>query len=274
MRKFLVIILLYSLSLSAGCKKSETPATVTAEKPTAAVAVEPVQYKEAREILGQDFISPEEVELGMARSGGIASYGLDIELFHRTLPPEEVVKWCKANDYMLVAGPPLPVSFSEIRGLHPEFNFGKGMGYWYEGMEFDYKDTVKPGWLMLRKGPVPNSNGYNWHKQQKLLSEVERVPNLPEVAWGITIYHHVRRVYLLSDTYVRTSSIGPDGWPVVIGQFKDDSMAVLKWNPDDPEPNSANPDKPLTVPGIYFGIAAARKMDLQSLPAPVKGNKV
>jgi len=175
-------------------------------------------------ILGDDFLSPEDV---------VAAYGRtysdeQMKHFTETLPDFETLIWFRANGYMLVATPPTEMNLLQVRDLDNKLFYSKTEG-WYadERHEFSRKVVVKAGeWLAIRKEPCPNSRSKNWAEQTVLLQDVEQVPNAPEVSYAVTAYYKVRGVYLLRGVYVRTSSVDADGDRVIVGHFGDDGLYV------------------------------------------------
>jgi len=185
-------------------------------------------YTLAQSVLGTDFITPEEI----AKARGVVYSPEQIESLGNTIPPEDTLRWCRDNGFMLVAGPPRPMSLLEIRDLKNEYLYSKTGGWYSNDKEkFSRDDKATTKWLKLRKGPVPNSTSKNWSEQQSLLSEVEYVPNAAEATWGVTSYKAVRGVYLLPNVYVRTSSLVSDGNRVYVGFFDAEGLRVhLHWD--------------------------------------------
>lgn len=186
----------------------------------------PSGYDLARAILEQDFISPEEI----AEARKITYSDAVLKYFAETLPSEEVLRWLRDNGFALVAGTPSPMSLLEIRGLNAQLFYSKSGGWYVENkLKFPREDKVNAEWLMFRKTTIPNSTSKTWDEQQKLLSELEYVPNAPEMAWGITTYKEVRDIYLLPDIYARTSSLDSDGRRVHVGHFDSDGLHVYYY---------------------------------------------
>lgn len=185
-----------------------------------------MSYNDVRAILGNDFISPEEI--AEVRK---LTYGDDLlRHFAETLPSEEVLQWLRDNGFVLIAGTPSPMSLLEARNLNVQLFYTKSGG-WYEEpkQKFSRDDKVTAEWLMLRKGIVPNSTRKTWDEQQELLSEVEYVPNAPEATWGITTFKEVRNVWLLPDIYARTSSVDSDGYRVRVGGSAGGGVRVVSY---------------------------------------------
>lgn len=180
-------------------------------------------YDLVRNILGKDFISPEEIAI--ARK---LTYDDDVlRHFAETLPSEEVLQWLRDNGFTLIAGPPSPMSLLEVRNLNAQLFYTKSGG-WYEKPkeEFSRNDKVVTEWLMLRKGIVPNSTSKTWEERQGLLTDVEYVPNVAEMTWGETTYKEVRKTWLFPNIYARTSSVGSDGYRVYVGYSADGGVGV------------------------------------------------
>lgn len=170
-------------------------------------------YALAQSILGIDFITPEEVT--KARPS-IVYTAEQITALVGSLPSEDVLKWCKENDYAVMPAPPNPMSVFDVREiLSVNFNLNT------RGLRADTGSTHEKktsfGWLMLKKTPVANSTSITWNEQNKLLSKLEGVPNAAEMSWFITTYFEVRGVRLLEMVYVRTSSTGSGGGHIYIG---------------------------------------------------------
>jgi hypothetical protein len=181
----------------------------------------------AREILGDDFISPQEI----AAARGLTYSEEQIAELQRTLPDRETLEWLKRNGYMLVAGSPSEMSLLDVRELNRNYFRSKEGGWYNESREaFARNDKVTCRWLMLRKGIVPNSTSKTWGEQQKLLTDLELTPNVAEEVWGMTTYKAVRGVYLLGNVYARTSSVDSGGYHVSVGGFDGDGLNVTYWS--------------------------------------------
>ncbi len=184
-------------------------------------------YALVREILGNDFISPEEI----VTARGLTYSAEQLAELESTLPDRETLEWLRRNDFMLVAGSPREMSLLDIRELERRYFYSREGG-WYnnESEKFARNDKVTCRWLMLRKGIVPNSTSKTWDEQEKLLSDLEAVPNAAEQVWGMTVYKAVRGVYLLGSVYARTSSVDSDGNRVDVGDFDGYGLCVDSRN--------------------------------------------
>lgn len=199
-------------------------------------------YDTAHEILGNDFISPEEI----ADARNLAYSDEQLRQYHATLPSEEMMTWCREHDAMLIAGPSTPLSLLQIRDLRPEYFYSKSGGWYAErSQRFSREQKVESKWYAVRKGIVPNSTSRTWNEQQPLLSEVEYVPNDAELEWAITTYKAVRGVNLLPNVYARTASVDSDGVHVDVGSFGAKGLSVSRSWGDGRD--------------SYLGVASARK---------------
>jgi hypothetical protein len=184
----------------------------------------PEGHELARLILGDDYITPEEV----ATAYGVRYTDEQLEHFADTLPDTQTILWLRANGYMLIAGPSTEMNLLQVRKLDNQLFYSKTEGWYAKDKEkFAKDDTAKAGeWLAIRKDEVPNSFNKTWKEQQDLITEVEHVPNAPEVSYAVTAYFKVRDIYLLRGKYVRTSSVSAGGDRVHVGDFDGDGLDV------------------------------------------------
>lgn len=196
----------------------------------------------AREILGDDFLAPEEI----ATARGITYSEEQVAHLKRTLPSRETLEWLSRNDHMLVAGSPHEMLLPDVRELNRGYFYSK-QGGWYaeENEAFARNEKVTCRWYMIRKGIVPNSTSKTWGEQQGLLSDLETVPMAVELVWALTCYKAVRGVYLLGSLYARTSSVNSFGSHILVGQFDEDGLDINVWDNDGQDSS--------------FGVASARK---------------
>ena len=171
-------------------------------------------YTLAKQILGDDFITPEEI----AKARGVVYSSEHIESLANSIPPEDTLRWCRDNGYAIMTAPPTAMSLLDVRSFQNAHFYSKEGG-WYEkdAEKFSRDDKTTFGWLTIRKDIVPKSTSKNWNEQQKLISGVERVPNAAEMSWFITTYFEVRGVRLFERIYVRTSSLDSVGDRVYVG---------------------------------------------------------
>lgn len=186
-------------------------------------------FQRARDILGDDFISPQEV----AEALGVSYTEAQLASLAATLPAKEVLQWARDNGFAVVTGPPKEMNLLHVRDLAPELFYSR-FGGWYAKTheEFARKDVVGTTWLVVRKDPVPNSTLKTWNEQQALLSGNERVPNVAEAVWFFTTYAKVRGIRLVPSVYVRTSSVYSDGHHVYVGDFGGRGLYVVNERDD------------------------------------------
>lgn len=188
-------------------------------------------YTVARQILGKDFIAPEEIA---AVRGGITYNPEQLLELGDTVPSTEVLEWCRDNGFMVVAGPSRPMSLLDIRELERSHFYFKTEGWYANPNEvFARNDKAICRWLLIRKEPISGSTSKTWDEQTKLLSDLEAVPNVAEQVWTMTTYKAVRGIYPLSSIYVRTSSVGSGGGRVHVGRFDGDGLSVFSWSGHD-----------------------------------------
>jgi len=182
----------------------------------------------AREILGNDIIFPNEI----AEVRGLSYSEEQLERLAGMFPSEEVLHWCKANNYAVMACPPEPMSLLEVRVLKPELLYSKSGG-WYIDQAFAEDDKTDFGWLAICKDVVPKSLSKDWNEQLILITGEERVPNAGEFSWFITTYYEVHGVRLFEHIYARTSSVNSGGNHVYVGRFDSRGLSVAYYWDDD-----------------------------------------
>lgn len=161
-----------------------------------------LSYGLARELLKDDFITPEEV----AGIRNVQYYPWELQNLHRELPPERILKWCLENCYVVLPGPSgYPSSLNEVVDLYP--NYFPNIMWWYYDERFSFKKELASAWICIRKGYYPQSLMKTWAEQQNLLTDEERVPSAGEVAWAYTTYKELRKKELFeANVYLRTST--------------------------------------------------------------------
>jgi hypothetical protein len=191
----------------------------------------PKGFALAMSILGDDFISPEDV----ANAYGFHYSDEQMTAFADTLPDEKTLQWLRTNGYMLLATPSSDMNLLQVRDHDNQLFFSKSKGWYAESQHtFSREDVVEAGqWLMVRKEPYLNSHKKTLNEQKDLLTDVEHVPNAPEVSYAVTAYFKVRDVYLLKGVSVRTSSVDAGGYSVIVGSFDAGGLSVVNHYGDD-----------------------------------------
>jgi hypothetical protein len=190
----------------------------------------PEGHELARLILGDDYITAEEV----AKVYNFSYSDEQLQHLEETLPDMKTILWLRANEYILIAGPPTELNLLQVRELDNKLFYSKTEGWYSNDKEkFARNDTTKAGeWLAIRKEAVPNSFSKTWKEQQELITDVEHVPNSSEVSYIITTYFKVREVRLFENKYVRTSSVDVDGDHVYVRDFDEDGLVVNRYRDD------------------------------------------
>lgn len=181
--------------------------------------------KIARLILGDDYLSPRDV----VKVHGFC-YSRDQKTnLAVTVPDLETLLWLRARGGMLVATPSADQSLLQLCELDdPIFCQKKKSWITKPRHTFSREDVVKAGqWLMLLKGPYPQSKNALWENQRVLLSIAEYIPNAAEVHYAINTYYKVRGVDLLKEVSVRTSSVTDGDGHVVVGSIGADGPSVV-----------------------------------------------
>lgn len=196
----------------------------------------------ARFILGEDFITPEEV----AKARGLVYTDEQLEALENNLPSLELIAWYRANGYMLLPNPAEAMSLLQIRDLKRDIFYSKEGG-WYADQAFVREEKTEVAtWLAVRKNIVPDSTNKKWKEQLTLISGIEHVPNAAEACWALTTYKEVRGVNLMLAIYARTSSVVFSfGNRVVVGRFDSEGLSVYDRSDDGCD--------------SYLGVSSARK---------------
>ncbi len=181
----------------------------------------------AKAALGDDFISPDEV----SRICGWNYSRSKLTQFCGTFPQESMLQKLKKNGFILVARPESDQSLvSLVKGNLSHSK--KDEWYTNKPHKFPQSDLITAGgWLMIRKGSVPNALGRGWKEQSGLIQSPEYVPNLAELYYAISLYRKARGVYLLPNILTRTSSVDASGHNVSLGNFHNELISVeAHWN--------------------------------------------
>lgn len=183
----------------------------------------------ARDILGRDFISPDEV----AEARGLSYSKEQLKKLEETVPSRKVLKELRENNMALMPAPPEPLHMLAVRDLNSKLFYSSTEG-WYSNKEerkaFSETDKTSFGWLAIGKEELPDSPRKNFDEQSKLVPKNMRIPNAPEFAWFLTTYKEVRNIYLFEDMWARTSSTDSDGHHVYL-DFSERGLRVYsRWD--------------------------------------------
>jgi len=181
-----------------------------------------------RLILGDDFVSPEEVA---------EVYGWEYSEQQRVnltdaLPEFEALLRLRLKGCIVVATPPVEYTLMELRELDHSI-ISRKSSRWFieENQRFSREDTLKAAsWLVFRKEPLPNPRRAWW---DELTDEDVSVPNAPEAAYGGATYNKVRKGKLREAAYTATSSVAANGNRVLVGCAGKEGVVVSESYRDD-----------------------------------------
>lgn len=199
----------------------------------------PRNYQLARNILGDDFISPVQT----VEAHGYTYTRDQLANFIASMPSKAELIWLRDNNYMLVAGPPVSLNLREIASVNIHL-FTKREDPWFiqRPFGFSHHDMIRGGrWLKLRKDEAPDTKSKDSNDQFRLLSEIEYVPNAAEVCYGLVTFSKVRGVRLFGDIRVRSSSIYDHSHMVRIGPFTENGIVIDHHPSEDTCSNTAAP---------------------------------
>jgi hypothetical protein len=196
------------LDLPAGQRLNESPifASRLLELISACAAAEP-DYSVARAVLGDDFVSPEEI---MRLRPEVAYSPKQLLELGASVPQRHVLEQLKERGMVLVPGPHRKLSLVQIgtirsnhfdRKVHPFF------GYYADDKQYPYTQFASPGWLAMQKTALQGSEKRTWRQQLALLRREERVLNIAEYAWIMSSVFDVRSVELPTKCMIRTSTM-------------------------------------------------------------------
>jgi hypothetical protein len=159
-------------------------------------------YDWAREILGQDLITPEEIHgftphaftYSQKQLADFASpFGGRRDEDACMKNDEYKVGAWRAEDNIVIAGPPKPMSLGEIIAIYPDLFRDRDRFFLKKEAEGNFsQEKVEAKWLIISKQPRIRSIDKTWKDQQRCVSGVERVPNIAELAWAFCSYRIVR----------------------------------------------------------------------------------
>lgn len=197
---------------------------------------EPSTYESARKILGEDFITPEEVSESVwhARQPKYDYTQAQILELQKTIPSAAFLVWCKENDYAVIPPPPEPTSIIDIFDRHG-WMFSDKTIWWHEkGKERDklLKEPVAFKWLAIRRTRPEELASLTAAEQDTLVKarKIEHIPSSSEVLWFMMVLLKVRSDFLYGDWFVRTSSLSSQGEPIAIsGMAGGYGISVCCW---------------------------------------------
>ncbi|HET8580897.1 MAG TPA: hypothetical protein VFL98_00300 [Candidatus Paceibacterota bacterium] len=177
-------------------------------------------YVFAAMILKDDFISPEAV----MRARSLAYSDGQREALARSLPSPDEIAWYRANDMLLMPGPPRAMSLIEIRALNPDYFYfdvmlmGAGREHaWYDEEPFARSERAgASGWIAFSTAALPDSFERTHEAEEANSVRPLMAFNVAEVAWVLSTYRAVRGTSLLEGTDILTASRHSNGRSVFV----------------------------------------------------------
>lgn len=208
-----------------------------------------LEFREAQEIFGEDFLGPE----ALAKTFGIELGDMQKDVLEIQFSRAELEQ-AKQLGMMLVLRVPTdkdnkPLTINRMREMFSgEDTLGdpakkkskifyrkKGEG-WYENEEFATKATPSLGWGLAAKAVLPESLGKNWDQQEEVLKEWAKANKIDpatvrrrtpvEVAYDTLLYYGANQESLLGDKWDWTDVRSSDGNLVDVGYFDSDGLYV------------------------------------------------
>src|SRR3990167_8641523 len=218
-----------------------------------------IEFQEAEEILGKDFLGPEAVQA----------------TFNVELTPEELqeienipftredLEQAKQLGMMLVLRVPRlgegkterPLTMDSARELFAggdtlgdpkkkkqKVFYGKKGESWYDNEGFATQETPKLGWGLVMKSVLPDSLDKNWDQQEDILKKWAKDNNIDptlvkrrtpvEIAYDTLIYYGANKESLLEGKYDWSGVRSSDGHSVGVGGFDSDGLDVFNDSRD------------------------------------------
>ncbi len=179
----------------------------------------PTPVFDAKAVLGGNLIGPGEV----AKVTQLSYSAEGIRALEESLPPLERLRWCKGNGYVVIAGPPTPLSIFDMMQIDSSIFAWEGRtagssGFVGRDDRFVKESRVQSGWLAIRKGFTVHGNE-TWDEQVAHLSSVERVATAAEAVWSLMIYGKVYGFPISGSVRLRTSDKSSNNERVLVGWF-------------------------------------------------------
>ena len=214
-----------------------------------------IEFDEAREIFGKDFLGPEAIQttFGVELSADELKEVEDIPF------TREELEQAKQLGMMLVLRVPRlgegkterPLTIDSARELFTKgdtlgdpkkkkkkmFYRSKGDG-WFDKEKFATQDTPKLGWGLVMKSVLPDSLSKNWDQQEEVLKKWAKDNNIDptlvkrrtpvEIAYDTLIYYGENKESLLENRYDWSGGQSSGGFFVYVGFFDSDGLHVSR----------------------------------------------
>ena len=211
-----------------------------------------IEFDEAREIFGKDFLGPEAIQ---------TTFGVELtpdELKEVESIPftREELEQAKQLGMMLVLRMPRlgegkterPLTIDSARELFTKGDslgdpkkkkqkvfYGKKGESWYDNEKFVTQDTPKLGWGLVMKSVLPDSLSKSWDQQEEVLKKWAKDNNIDptlvkrrtpvEIAYDTLIYYGENKESLLENRYDWSGVQSSDGF-VGVGGFGSGGLTV------------------------------------------------
>ena len=215
-----------------------------------------VEFQEAQEIFGKDFLGPE----ALAKTFGIELGDMQKDVLEIQFSKEELEQ-AKKLGMMLVLRVPTdkdnkPLTIDKMRemfaggdtlgkadGKKGQMFYWKKGEAWYDKEEFATKATPSLGWGLAAKAVLPESLGKNWDKQEEVLKQWAEVNGIDpatvrrrtpvEVVYDTLLYYGANQESLLGDKWDWTAVRSSGGRSVDVGDFDSVGLFVGGGSRDD-----------------------------------------
>lgn len=140
-------------------------------------------------------------------------------------PKPKQIEWCSKNGYLIIPGPPQPMSLIEIHRVAKDF-FCTRRNPWFAYEESVNKYKVESRWYVVRGSVVENSENKTLLEQVCLMRPKESMLNVAEVAWLEVISKINFKRFLLPTCSTRTNTIFMKDKNICIGGSKISGISV------------------------------------------------
>jgi len=214
-----------------------------------------IEFNEAREIFGKDFLGPEAVKTTF----GVELMPEELQEVENIPFTREELEQAKQLGMMLVLRIPKlgegkterPLTIDSARELFAKGDtlgdpkkkkqkvfYGKKGESWYDNEKFATQDTPKLGWGLVMKSVLPESLSKNWDQQEEILKKWAKDNKIDpalvkrrtpiEIAYDTLIYYGANKESLLGNRYDWTGVQSSDGSFVNVGGFDSGGLSVRR----------------------------------------------
>jgi hypothetical protein len=182
----------------------------------------------AREIMGQNFLGPQEV----TKHYGVA-YRLEQLTPLALIPFSEATLYECKDTHILVAGYPMTILDIVVKAPKDTKSFASYGDAWYNHELFVENEHVNLRWYLIRKDVVEGSvknvikaSASSFDKRKALLSKNEEVPRACEFTYAIVLYFLATGERLFPDIYAHCIDLDSGGVSVRVGYFGPNGLCI------------------------------------------------